>query len=242
MRQPFEPSGRTARCLRLDPGGLAGTVSVSPVETEDASRYGRRLSYPVFALVVVVPGDHPGRGRLARTCSTRRLHSRPPATWRQDVDPARCRLRLHLRRDRRAGLVGAGVRDDHRTQRWVWAVPIFLVVCIVAAIDYGDLADRRIGFTLALVGASLLVGWGEEGMFRGIGVTSLREQGLTEGRVALWSCAPLRRRAPDQRPGDRRKAIRQAIAVSFAGYFFYLIRRAHARTSSTRSCTAGSTS
>ena len=35
--------------------------------------------------------------------------------------------------------------------------------------------------------ATQFVGWGEEGMFRGIGVTTLRDHGLTEGKVALWS-------------------------------------------------------
>ena len=36
----------------------------------------------------------------------------------------------------------------------------------------------------------------------------------------------LRRRAPDQRSEHWGPGVPQAIAVSFAGYFFYLIRRA----------------
>ena len=52
--------------------------------------------------------------------------------------------------------------EEHRTQRWVWAVPIILAVCILAAIDYADLADKGIGFILALVVATQFVGWGRE--------------------------------------------------------------------------------
>ena len=118
------------------------------------------------------------------------------------------------------------VFDDPRpVQRWVVAVPLIFIVVIVAGIDYGGLADRGIGFTLTLLGACLLVGFGEEGMFRAIGVTSLRQHGLTETRVALWSSllfGAVHLTQPDRR---QRRRIGQAIVVSFAGYFFYLIRR-----------------
>jgi hypothetical protein len=33
----------------------------------------------------------------------------------------------------------------------------------------------------------MLIGFGEEGLFRCLGVTALRRHGLTEGKVALWS-------------------------------------------------------
>ena len=103
-------------------------------------------------------------------------------------------------------------------------------VCILAAIDYADLADKSLGFILALVVAIQFVGWGEEGMFRGIAVTTLREHGLTEGKVpsgrASSSCRP-----PDERAQRRREGSPAGVAVSFAGYFFYLIRRARAATS-----------
>ena len=63
-------------------------------------------------------------------------------------------------------------------------------------------------------------------MFRGIGVTTLRAHGLTEGRVALWSSIIFGAvHISNALTGDVSKALPQAIAVSFAGYFFYLIRR-----------------
>ncbi len=118
------------------------------------------------------------------------------------------------------------LRDRHPVQRWVWAVPIIFAVCIAAAIDYADLFDKSLGFILALLVATQFVGWGEEGMFRGIGVTTLREHGLTEGRVALWSSVIFGAvHISNALTGEVGKALPQAIAVSFAGYFFYLIRR-----------------
>lgn len=118
------------------------------------------------------------------------------------------------------------LRDRHPVQRWVWAVPIIFAVCIGVAIDYGDLADKDLGFVLALLVATQFVGWGEEGMFRGIGVTTLRGHGLSEARVALWSSVVFGAvHISNALGGDIGKALPQALIVSFAGYFFYLIRR-----------------
>jgi hypothetical protein len=118
------------------------------------------------------------------------------------------------------------LRERHPVQRWIWVVPIVFAVCIAAAIDYVDLFDKDIGYILALLVATQLVGWGEEGMFRGIGVTTLRSHGLTEGRVALWSSIIFGAvHISNALTGEVSKAVPQAIAVSFAGYFFYLMRR-----------------
>lgn len=118
------------------------------------------------------------------------------------------------------------LRDERPVQRWVWAIPVIFLVCIALAIDYAALADKSLGYVLALLVATQIVGWGEEGMFRGIGVTTLRDHGLTEGRVALWSSivfgAVHLTNAIGSSGGG---AVAQAVAVSFAGYFFYLIRR-----------------
>ncbi len=118
------------------------------------------------------------------------------------------------------------LREPHPVQRWVWVVPIVFAVCIALGIDYAGLFDKNLGYVLALLVATQLVGWGEEGMFRGIGVTTLRTHGLTEGRVALWSSVIFGAvHISNAITGDLGKALPQAVAVSFAGYFFYLIRR-----------------
>ena len=117
------------------------------------------------------------------------------------------------------------LREPRRVRRWVMVVPIVLVVCILAAIDYADLADKTVGYVLALFIATQFVGWGEEGMFRGIGVVTLRSHGLTEGKVALWSSLVFGAVHLSNAIGHGAQAIPQALAVSFAGYFFYLTRR-----------------
>ncbi len=64
-------------------------------------------------------------------------------------------------------------------------------------------------------------------MFRGIGVHTLPDHGLSEGKVALWSSivfGAVHLTNAIGSPGAG--ALAQAVMVSFAGYFFYLIRRA----------------
>lgn len=118
------------------------------------------------------------------------------------------------------------MRDDHPVRRWVWAVPALFVVAILAGIDYQALAEKDLVFLVTLLIVTQFVGWGEEGMFRGIGVTMLRDHGLTEGRVALWSSVIFGAVHLTNVIGHGVGALPQAIAVSVAGYFFYLIRRA----------------
>ena len=117
------------------------------------------------------------------------------------------------------------VHDPRPVRRWVWALPVIFAVAIIAGINYGGLADRGGSFTILLVIAALCVGFGEEGMFRCIGVTSLRQHGLTEGKVVFWSSLIFGLVHLTNLIGGNEGAIGQAIAVSFAGYFFYLIRR-----------------
>jgi hypothetical protein len=115
--------------------------------------------------------------------------------------------------------------DDRPVRRWVWVVPIIFLVCSLLAIDYAALGDKTIAYVLLLFIATQFVGWGEEGMFRGIGVTTLRAHGVSEGMVALWSSAIFGVVHLTNALGHGAQAIPQALAVSFAGYFFYLTRR-----------------
>lgn len=115
--------------------------------------------------------------------------------------------------------------DPKPVRSWVWIIPIIFFVAIAAGINYGKLADRGAGFTLTLVLAGLLIGFGEEGLFRAVGVVSLRQHGFTEGRVALWSSVIFGLAHLANVIGGDPRALAQAVIVSFAGYFFYLIRR-----------------
>jgi|SoimicmetaTmtLPB_FD_contig_71_1633210_length_1569_multi_2_in_0_out_0_2 membrane protease YdiL (CAAX protease family) len=117
------------------------------------------------------------------------------------------------------------LHDDRPVRAWVAVVPIVFVVGILLAIDYAGLADKGVGYALALVVGTQLVGWGEEGMFRGLGVTMLRDHALREGQVALWSSVIFGAVHLSNAIGHGVRAVPQAIVVSLAGYFFYLVRR-----------------
>ena len=117
------------------------------------------------------------------------------------------------------------LRDDRPVRRWVWIVPAVFVVAILVGIDYSSLAQKDLLFILTLLIATQFVGWGEEAMFRGIGVTTLRDHGLSEGKVALWSSVIFGAVHLTNVIGHGWSAIPQAVVVSLAGYFFYLIRR-----------------
>ncbi|NMM82846.1 hypothetical protein B2J88_00420 [Rhodococcus sp. SRB_17] len=117
------------------------------------------------------------------------------------------------------------IKDDRPVNRWVWVVPIILLVAIVVGIDYSALAEKGWLFIIVLLIATQFVGWGEEGMFRGIGVTVLRNHGLREGQVALWSSLIFGAVHLTNVFGNGASAVPQAIMVSLAGYFFYLTRR-----------------
>ncbi len=115
--------------------------------------------------------------------------------------------------------------DPKPVRRWLWAIPIVFAICIALGINYGGLADRGLGFTLALLAAAMIVGFGEEGMFRAVGVTSFRRNGWSEGKVAFWTSVVFGLAHIANIIGGDPRAFGQAIAVSLAGYFFYLIRR-----------------
>ncbi|WMN01819.1 CPBP family intramembrane glutamic endopeptidase [Rhodococcus erythropolis] len=117
------------------------------------------------------------------------------------------------------------LKDDRPVNRWVWVVPAILLVAILVGIDYSALAEKGWMFVLVLLIATQIVGWGEEGMFRGIGVTMLRNHGLREGKVALWSSLIFGAVHLSNAFGSGASAVPQAIIVSLAGYFFYLTRR-----------------
>jgi len=118
------------------------------------------------------------------------------------------------------------MRDDRPVNRWVWVVPAILLVAILLGVNYSALSEKGWSFIICLLIATQFVGWGEEGMFRGIGVTVLRRHGLREGQVALWSSLIFGVvHLSNAFTGGGASAIPQAIIVSLAGYFFYLTRR-----------------
>ncbi len=117
------------------------------------------------------------------------------------------------------------LRDDRPVQRWLWFLPALFAASILIATSYTNLSERGLGFTISLLIACQFVGWGEEGMFRGLGVVTLRRHPLSEGQVALWSSVIFGAVHLTNVIGRGASALPQALIVSTAGYFFYLIRR-----------------
>jgi membrane protease YdiL (CAAX protease family) len=124
------------------------------------------------------------------------------------------------------GWWGEILRDDRPVRPWVRRVPITMLVAAVVGINYPHLADQAVGLVLCLVLLGVFVGFGEELMFRGIGVVAFRRAGLTEGRVALWSSIVFGLVHVSNAIGHGPQAFAQAAFVSTTGYLFYLGRRA----------------
>jgi membrane protease YdiL (CAAX protease family) len=115
---------------------------------------------------------------------------------------------------------------DHRPgQKWLIVIPVLMVLAIVAMTDYSALAAKGAVFTALLVFTVLCVGFAEEMMFRGVGVTMLRSNGFTEGKVALWSTVIFGLAHATNLFTEGPKAFAQVFSTIIAGYFFYLIRR-----------------
>jgi membrane protease YdiL (CAAX protease family) len=116
-------------------------------------------------------------------------------------------------------------RDHRPVQRWLRVLPVVLLAASVLACDYANLLDQTAGLVLLLVLTVAMVGFTEELVFRGIGVTAFRRGGLAEGKVALWTSLVFGLVHVSNALSTGGTALVQAAVVSFAGYFFYLVRR-----------------
>lgn len=117
------------------------------------------------------------------------------------------------------------VHEDHPVQPWVWVVPAVLVAAAVGVTDYENLASLDSGLLLTVVASSLMVGIGEELMFRGVTIQALRDNGMSEHRVALWSSLIFGAAHITNLISEGPGAFVQVLAVSVSGFFFYLSYR-----------------
>ncbi|KYH43306.1 CPBP family intramembrane glutamic endopeptidase [Branchiibius sp. NY16-3462-2] len=115
--------------------------------------------------------------------------------------------------------------DHQPVQRWVIVVPVLMVLAIVAMTNYPGLARKGLLFTVLLLVSTLFVGFAEEMMFRGIGLTMFRSNNFTEGQAALWSTVAFGVAHATNLFIEGPKAFLQVLTTIVAGYFLYLIRR-----------------
>lgn len=115
---------------------------------------------------------------------------------------------------------------EHRpVRRWVVVVPVVQLVTVLVVTNYPGLVDRGLGLTALLLVSTLLVGFTEELMFRGLGVTVFRTNGFSEGWVALWTTVIFGLAHATNLISEGPSAFVQVLAAALSGYFFYLVRR-----------------
>ena len=111
----------------------------------------------------------------------------------------------------------AVLREKLRTRRWVWIVPITLLLASVATIDYARLQTAGLMLALTLLLGTLFIGASEELLFRGVVLTFLRD------RYREWIAATV--------TAVLFGAIHflagpvQIVASAIFGYLLYYIRR-----------------
>ena len=115
--------------------------------------------------------------------------------------------------------------DDRPVRRWVWVIPVIMIIAAVAGMNYAGLGHRGAGFIVLFAVSMLGVGFAEEGMFRGLGVVTFRANGFTEAKVALWTCVLFGLAHATNLFSEGPKALIQVLVTAVAGYFFYLTRR-----------------
>jgi hypothetical protein len=76
--------------------------------------------------------------------------------------------------------------DEHRARGWIMAVPIVMLTVTIAGINYGHLGDLDSGLLLWIAVGTLLVGFSEELMYRGLVLVSFRGA-MRESHAWFWS-------------------------------------------------------
>jgi uncharacterized protein len=191
-------------------------------------RQGRALSWPWFiGIVVVYVGIIQGVGLLVGV-DTGDTHAQFPTAEsivRNALIPIGAAIVCAVAVTTWLGWWSDILHYRQPIRRWVRFVPISMLVAAIVAINYGHLADQTASLVLCLLILGLFVGFGEELMFRGLGVHVFKRAGLTEGKVALYSSIVFGLAHVSNAIGAGPQALAQAALVSTSGYFFYLCLR-----------------
>ncbi|WP_329792469.1 CPBP family intramembrane glutamic endopeptidase [Lentzea sp. DG1S-22] len=115
--------------------------------------------------------------------------------------------------------------SDRPVRRWLVVVPVALLVTVVVITNYPGLASHGPAFALLLLVATLMVGFGEELLFRGIGVVAFRRNGYSEFRVGLWTTLLFGAAHGTNIVTSGPKALVQVVLTSATGLVFYLVLR-----------------
>lgn len=110
-------------------------------------------------------------------------------------------------------------------RRWLMAIPAILLITIIVITNYPGLTDKGLEFTLLLLVGTLMVGFGEELMFRGLGVIAFRNSGYSEFQVGLWTTIIFAVAHATNIFTAGPSALIQVLATAGTGLIFYFILR-----------------
>ncbi|MFD5829855.1 CPBP family intramembrane glutamic endopeptidase [Lentzea sp. NPDC060358] len=110
-------------------------------------------------------------------------------------------------------------------RRWLVVVPIAIFATAAVITNYLGLASHGAAFALLLLVAMLMVGFGEELLFRGLGVLAFRTNGYSEFQVGLWTTVLFGAAHGTNIITAGPQALVQVLATSATGLVFYLVLR-----------------
>jgi membrane protease YdiL (CAAX protease family) len=110
--------------------------------------------------------------------------------------------------------------------RWTWIFPVIMVLSIIVVTSYSALSNASPVMILSLLVSVLLVGIGEELMFRGIVLNTMRNvKCITELRAALWTALIFGGAHMSNVFTEGIFVFAQIAIVSVSGIFFYIVLR-----------------
>ncbi|ANZ41716.1 hypothetical protein BBK82_42995 [Lentzea guizhouensis] len=115
--------------------------------------------------------------------------------------------------------------NDRPVRRWLVVIPLTLFGTVAVITNYPGLASKGLAFALLLLVATLMVGFAEELMFRGIGVVVFRGNGYSEFKVGLWTTVLFGAAHGTNIITTGPKALVQVVLTSATGLVFYLVLR-----------------
>ena len=117
--------------------------------------------------------------------------------------------------------------ERHRLTRAALVIPALLFALAIGITNYAGLGEKGFVVTGVLFVAVMLVGFGEELVFRGVGVQAFRQHGCREWTVALWTSVifGVSHGTNAVVTGEIVDALVQIVLTTGTGFVFYLVMR-----------------
>lgn len=115
--------------------------------------------------------------------------------------------------------------ERRRFRRWTLLFPAIVLVCALIITNYSGLGEKGVVFAMLLFISTMMVGFGEEFVFRGMGVPAFRNGGFSEFQVGLWTTLIFGLAHGTNIFTAGPQALIQVVATTATGFVFYLILR-----------------